>query len=222
MKKIVLILMIIASGVMKGQDSLSIGNYQLGFNTQDDFFFEDSLQFSYTPTKTGDQGVEYIHTRVSVYNGSQWTQGLEDEVLVDTSESIIDYSLGTTVNNTVILRASAFNTGNNTVVIWPDSKLDPDYVSDSIKFVVGISGYLSTGPAPLLEKVKVVSASGRLSFTNKESKETVLSIHTLDGKLLNQVALQANASNNIAIPTGVYFITLREERGFYLHKVLVK
>ena len=64
MKKLIIALFCLTTGIIKAQDSIGIDSTD--FTVQSSNFYLDTLDFTYYPSKSGTQSIEQIRTRVDV------------------------------------------------------------------------------------------------------------------------------------------------------------
>lgn len=217
MKKLFAISLVLISGIVFGQDTLSIDS--TGIVLQQTNAHLDTIDFSYYPSKTGAQVSQQIRTRVNVNPGTG-TDSVEATVLVDNPDTQVDFSSpAPEVNNRLVIAPAAFKNGNNTVVIWPDNGVSTS--KDSIKVTIMVTEGESIEPSPLLDKVEIVNTSNGLRLTNKEHDFLSLRIFELSGKLVEIINMNAYTTASVDLKDGIYFVTFIEGNNYYLHKTRV-
>lgn len=224
MKNIILYSLILLSSIAIAQDSLLIQNVSLQFNTNNTYLFDDSLDFSYSLSKTGGQDAYVpIRTKVRVEN-SNWNLDVEEEVLEDTAVTDLDYSSSSveTIAHRIILRSAVFKNGNNTVVIWPEIDQDVSTTNDSIKFIVEISDEQSFRNSPLKELVDISTSKNILQVVNSSESDLNLSVFDISGRNKAMFNLVKGDANTVSLQTGVYFITTSVRSTYYVHKMIIR
>lgn len=219
MKKLIIALFCLTTGIIKAQDSIGIDSTD--FTVQSSNFYLDTLDFTYYPSKSGTQSIEQIRTRVDVNTGTNsFPDSVESTVIINGPNNSVDFSqTSPAVFQRMVLEPAVFKNGNNTVVIWPGNANLP--AKDSINVNIFVSGYESVGPSPLLEKVKVINNQDGLFFQNKENIPVTLRVYELSGKIVSLIEITRKGTRALNLKEGVYFITLIQKNNYFIHKTQV-
>ncbi len=222
MKKTLTTLLLSITGTIAfAQDTLKVSDVRFSFDTDDVFFYNDTLSLTYSTEYIGEDSEPEFIQKANVINGSGTYIEVEDSVLATPEITPVVTGSEYGMKASIRLTRTYFRDGNNTVVIWPEKTDGPVVVKDPTEFEIFIGGSKNIFLlAPSENSVKVID--NQLILQNESNQIQTVQIYKLNGQIFSQLSLSSKNTTSVNLPSGIFIVGISSGNQKKAVKILVR